>query len=129
MGASTTIRRRLEWTDTDASGVWHFSALFRYAEAAEAQLHRELGITDRTFGCTPRVRVEGDYRAPVRFDDELEVRLRVAQVGRTSVTYDLEVERDGLLAATGRVVSVLIDGTGRAVPWPDDLAAALRGSA
>ena len=127
MGAATTIRRRLDWSDTDAAGVWHFSTLFRYAEAAEAQLHRELGISDRTFGYTPRVRIEGDYKAPVRFDDELEVTLRVGDVGRASVTYDVEVTRDSTVVATGRVVTVLIDHTGRAVPWPDDLAAALRG--
>jgi YbgC/YbaW family acyl-CoA thioester hydrolase len=94
MGAATTITRRLEWSDTDASGVWHYSTLFRYAEAAEAQLHRELGISDRTFGHTPRVRVEGDYKAPVRFDDVLDVTLRVGDVGRASVTYDIEVMRD-----------------------------------
>jgi YbgC/YbaW family acyl-CoA thioester hydrolase len=127
MGAATTITRRLEWSDTDASGVWHYSTLFRYAEAAEAQLHRELGISDRTFGHTPRVRVEGDYKAPVRFDDVLDVTLRVGDVGRASVTYDIEVMRDDTLVAKGRVVSVLIDAVGHAVPWPDELAAALRG--
>jgi acyl-CoA thioester hydrolase len=128
VGASTTIRRRLEWMDTDAAVRWHYTAMFRYAEAAEAQLHRELGIADQTFGRTPRVHVEADFHAPVLFDDLLEVNLRVAEVATKTVTYDMELVRDGETVATARLVTAHTDGLdGRAVPWPEDVAAALRG--
>jgi YbgC/YbaW family acyl-CoA thioester hydrolase len=129
VGVSTTIQRRLDWMDTDAADRWHFTTMFRLAEAAEAELHRQLGITDQTFGKTPRVHVEADFRAPVMFDDLLDVTLRVAEVRRKSVTYDVELCRDGDTLATARIVTVFTDGpNGQAAPWPDDVAAALGGA-
>jgi acyl-CoA thioester hydrolase len=128
VGHSITIRRRVQWIDTDAAGVWHHSTAVRWMEEAEAELHRQLGIIDETFGLTPRVHVEFDFGTPVRFDDEVEITLGVAEVGSTSATYDFGVEHGGERAVTGRVVIVLIDGvTGRAKPWPDHLRSALSG--
>jgi acyl-CoA thioester hydrolase len=127
MAVATTMTRRLDWCDTDAAGHWHFSTLFRLVEAAEAQLHRELGISERTFGKTPRVRIEADYRALAHFDDVLDVAFEVADLGRTAVTYRAEVTSNGKMIATCTVVTVLVGENGRPLPWPDDLAAALRG--
>ena len=60
------IERRVEWVDTDAAGHQHYTAILRWAEAAEAELLRSLGI-DWLFGRTPRVRHEVDYqRCPLR---------------------------------------------------------------
>jgi acyl-CoA thioesterase FadM len=38
------LRRRTEWIDTDAAGIYHWTTVFRFAEAAEAALHTALGI-------------------------------------------------------------------------------------
>ncbi len=127
MGASITLRRRLEWMDTDAAGYWHHSATWRFAEWAEAELHRALGISDVTFGSTPRRHVEADFSGPLRFDDEVGVTLRVAAVGRTSATYEVELATAGRTVVTATMVIVFIDADGRAAPWPPDVAAALRG--
>lgn len=125
MGPSTSIRRRLAWPDTDAAGVWHHSVLWRWFEEAEAELHRELGITVHTFGHTPRRHVEAEFLAPLVFDDEVEVTLTVARVGTTSVTYETTVTHEGTLVATGTMTAVLVvDGV--VTPWPD-WAAPLRG--
>jgi acyl-CoA thioester hydrolase len=52
-----------------------------------------------------------EYHAPAVFDDELEVCVRVARVGRTSATYEFEVVRasDDLLMVTGTQTAVLVD--------------------
>jgi acyl-CoA thioester hydrolase len=124
--SSITIRRRIEWMDTDAAGIYHWTTVFRLAEAAEASLHTALGIADRTFGATPRLRASGDFRTPLRFNDVVDVRLEVTGVGRSSLTYAAEVRRDGELAATAEIVACLIDReTKRATPWPDDIREAL----
>src|SRR4051794_39630191 len=39
-------RRRVAWVDTDAGGRIHFTAAFRWAEAAETELVRSLGVLD-----------------------------------------------------------------------------------
>ncbi len=122
MAAEVTIRRRLEWMDTDAAGIWHHSTVIRWAEDAEAELHRQLGIVSRTFGATPRVNIDFNFGAPLRFDDEVDVTLSVASMGETSITYQVSVDRDGETLAAGKMVAVLIDATsGSKKPWPDDM--------
>jgi len=118
--ARVVIRRRIEWMDTDAAGIYHWTTVFRLAEAAEAALHTALGIVDLTFGATPRVAVEASFARSLAFNDPVEVELVVRALGRTSVEYGLTISGDGGVAATGSVKSVLIDRqTRRAVPWPD----------
>jgi acyl-CoA thioester hydrolase len=125
---SVTIRRRVQWIDTDAAGIWHHSLATRWAEEAEAELHRELGIIDETFGATPRVRTEFDFTDPLRFDDEVDITLTVADLGDTSVTYDIEVTVDSKAVVRGRMIAVLIDReTGKKRSWPDHLRGALSG--
>ena len=122
MSSEVTIKRRLEWMDTDAAGIWHHSTVIRWAEDAEAELHRQLGIVSRTFGATPRVNIDFNFGAPVRFDDEVDVTLSVISLGETSVTYQVSVERAGDTLAAGKMVAVLIDATsGAKKPWPDDM--------
>lgn len=114
--------------DTDAAGVWHHTTAVRWAEDAEAELHRSLGIAERTFGATPRVRVEFDFREPLRFDDEAEVTITVLNLGETSVEYGISIDADRGHVASGRIVSVFIDrDSGAKEPWPDDLRTALGG--
>lgn len=118
MGPSTAIRRRLAWPDTDAAGVWHHSTLWRWFEEAEAELHRELGITEHTFGHTPRRHLEAEFLAPLVFDDEVEVTIAVARVGTTSVTYEATVTHGDTVVATAAVTAVLVVD-GEVTPWPD----------
>jgi acyl-CoA thioester hydrolase len=124
--ARVLIRRRIEWMDTDAAGIYHWTTVFRLAEAAEAALHTALGIADFTFGATPRVAVQASFARPLRFNDPVEVELAVTRLGRSSVEYRLAISAEGGVAAEGSVKTVLIDrGTGRAVAWPDEIRAQL----
>ena len=126
MGASITLERRLEWPDTDAAVRWHHSTIWRYAEAAEAELHRRLGIIDQTVGFTPRRRLEAEFHAVVQFDEVVTVVLEVVAVGRTSATYALTLSVGERRVATATIVIVFTDDSGRPRPWTDELARALR---
>ena len=122
MSASTTIARRIDWMDTDAAGIYHYSTVLRLAEAAEAALHTEHGTADAVFGGAPRVHIEFDFQRPVRFNDEVVTEITVAELGRTSITYDLRLTHEGALVATGRIVGVFIDRESMApAPWPDEV--------
>ena len=124
--ASIAIRRRVSWMDTDAAGIYHWTTAFRLGEDAEAALHTALGIADRTFGVTPRLRVEAEFHRSLRFNDPVEVRLEVERVGRTSISYALTITAADGVAVEGRIAACLIDrDTRRATPWPDELRAAL----
>jgi acyl-CoA thioester hydrolase len=122
MMASISISRRVQWMDTDAAGIWHHSVVIRWAEEAEAELHRRLGIIDETFGATPRVRTEFEFGVPLRFDEVVDITLTVGELGTTSITYDIDVSTASGQVANGRMVAVLIDrGTGEKRSWPEEL--------
>ena len=127
MGASATLVRRLDWSDTDAAGYWHHSTFWTYAEAGEAELARRIGMTDQIFGVAPRKSVSATFHRPVYFDDEVTIAFSVDRVGTTSITFRIEVTTEAGLAAEGTITAVRVDGDGRPSPWPDEVAAALRG--
>jgi acyl-CoA thioesterase FadM len=113
--------------DTDAGGRIHFTAAFRWAEAAETALGRRLGLLDE-WGDLPRRAVEAEYLAVLRFEDEIEVELRPERVGDTSVTYAWEIRRDGEVCVRGRHTAVHVDADGRPAPLPDAMRRALTAS-
>jgi acyl-CoA thioester hydrolase len=118
--------RRVAWVDTDAGGRIHFTAAFRWAEAAETALLRRLGLIDN-WGSYPRRRVEAEYLEVLRFEDEIEVAIRPERVGRTSVTWAWEIAHDGRPFVTGRHTVVHVDEDGRPALLPDRVRAGLGG--
>jgi YbgC/YbaW family acyl-CoA thioester hydrolase len=117
--AEHTERMRVGWIDTDAGGRIHFTVAFRWAEAAETGLYRKLGLLSDRKGDYPRRHVEADYLRVLRFDDEVEVRLRVEKVGGTSVTFAWDVLHDGVVAIRGMHTVVRVDDEGRPTPIDD----------
>ena len=122
-------RRIVEFRDTDAAGIAHFSAFFFWMESTEHEFLRELGMrvvdntpedeeslrrelaSDEGIGgelevSWPRVSVSADYKAAVRFGDTLDVFIAVAEQGSSSITYCFRFESSGNLVATGTVVVV-----------------------
>ena len=117
-------RTRVAWVDTDAGGRIHFTAAFRWAEAAETGLCRLLGLVD-DWGDYPRRAVEAEFLQVLRFEDELEVELRPERVGTTSVTYAWEIRRRREVCVRGRHTAVHVDGEGRPAPLPEAMRRAL----
>jgi acyl-CoA thioester hydrolase len=122
-----TVRRRIQWFDTDASTKYHNTAPLRLMEEAETALLDRLGIVREVYGWLPRVHVSIDYRRPLRFWDEVAVDLEVSDVGRTSITYAFGVRKGEDLVAEGRVVAAYIDEEGKPRAWPDDWRRLLEG--
>lgn len=132
-----TAVHRIEFADTDAAGVVHFSAYFRLMEATEHAFYRSLGGSgfvedaDGRQGM-PRVSASCDFLRPIHFEDEVEVRLRVREAGDRRIAYAFEFRvRPALeLAATGAmtVVHARRTGGGRfaSAPLPTFLRDAVR---
>jgi len=128
-------RRRVEFRDTDAAGIVHFSAFFFWMESAEHELLRTAGVpvVDRRNGSPeaswPRVAASCDYTSAVRFGDEIEISARVAEIGRSSVTYGFDFTHGDRAVASGRIVAVrcLMHPHGRPEPVaiPEEIAARL----
>ena len=72
-------------------------------------------------------RAEVDYKRPTRYGDVLEVRLTVAEIGRTSFRYDYEiVNEQGEIVLTAKTVQVMYDYTAnKPLAIPDSIRALL----
>jgi 4-hydroxybenzoyl-CoA thioesterase/acyl-CoA thioester hydrolase len=106
MAESFSYSRRIEFRDTDAAGIVHFSVYFNYMEEAEHALLRHLGIDvfmqdDRGEISFPRVAASCDYHSPLRFGDTVTIDVKVVRLGDSSVTYGFGFEREDEKIATG----------------------------
>lgn len=119
---------RVRWVDTDASGIIHYTAAFRYFEAAEWELFRKVGVPfrphEKDFGL-PRVAVSAEFHAQLRVDDEIAVHIRVDRLGTTSLTFALEIFREETLCVNGSVTVVFINAQSKPIPIPDYMRRAL----
>ena len=107
------ITRCVEFSETDMAGIVHFSNFFRMMEAAEHAFFRSMGfsIHQTEDGATigwPRVSVSCDYRAPLKFEDEVEIHLLVSEVRARSIRYQFIFRKpiDGTEVAHGTIAAV-----------------------
>lgn len=98
MAHEFTYRRRVEFAETDTAGVAHFSAFFRWMEEAEHAFYRSLGGSAYQWDPEgvegmPRVAASCEYLRPVRYAEELEVRLMVRDKGARRIGYEVVFTR------------------------------------
>ena len=89
-----TLTRRVEFSDTDLAGIMHFSNFFRFMESVEHDFYRTLGLKltrqmpdGSTLGW-PRVNASCEYKRPLKFEDLVDVTLKVAKKTGKAITYD-----------------------------------------
>jgi YbgC/YbaW family acyl-CoA thioester hydrolase len=128
-----SIKRRVHFAETDMAGIVHFANYFRWMEEVEHAFFRSLGlsISMKRGGVVigwPRVNVACEYFGPLRFEDEVELRLRVMKVGGKSLSYEVDFLLEGKSTALGKTTSVCCVHTPegfKAIAIPDDIRAKL----
>lgn len=120
---------RVRYSEIDRQGIafnahyltWYDTAITEYFRWLPYAYHEQLHRTGTDFHT---VRTVVEYARPIYFDEDIEVHARVAKLGRSSLTFLLEIHPagDDALYATGEVVWVNTDQTTRrAAPVPEDL--------
>ena len=115
-----THRRLVEFADTDLAGIMHFSNYLRFVESAEHAFFRALGFRvhtadDHAHLGWPRLEVTCKYFQPARFEQTLEICLRVEQIRTSSLTYGFwifgsaESPRSPLATGSCSIIHVAID--------------------
>ena len=101
---SFRLRRRVQFYETDVAGIVHFSWFFRYMEEAEHAMWRDAGLSihpgDSDVGW-PRIAASFDFRRALRFEDEFEIVIRIAEMTARTIRYDCTLEKDGDTLANG----------------------------
>ena len=104
MSREHRLSRRVQFYETDAAGIVHFSCFYRYMEEAEHALWRAAGLSinpPHPVVGFPRVAASFNFRKPLKFEDEFEVHIRIAELGERSIRYDTDIIKDGQSIATG----------------------------
>ena len=116
---------RVAFSDTDAQGVVYYGRYMPYFDLARTEFHRHLGrVVLHNIDFAMRA-VSVDYVAGARFDDLLEIFVRIERIGTTSITYDhaayrIDDDGDTLMAtAKATLVCIALDER-KAVPVPDE---------
>jgi YbgC/YbaW family acyl-CoA thioester hydrolase len=104
-------KRKIEFVDTDMAGIVHFTRFFVFMETAEHEFLRSLGTSVATewngdkIGW-PRLAASCEYLSPLRFEDEVDIRLRVTKKGTKSLTYQFHFTHQGKDIARGQITTV-----------------------
>jgi acyl-CoA thioester hydrolase len=114
---------RVAFSDTDAQGVVYYGRYMPYFDLARVEYHRSLDMLrsdaqDREFVMRA---MHVEYHMPARFDDLIEVDVRIKRIGTSSVTYEFAAYLEGeTLAVTATQTAVLVDLSERKpCPVPD----------
>lgn len=116
------------WADNDAYGHVNNVVYYEWFDTAVNALLIERGALDIHRGGTVGFVVEThcNYFAPLAFPQNVEAGIRVSEVGRSSVRYEIGLFAEGgeHAAAQGHFIHVYVDrATQRPVPLPAPLAA------
>lgn len=129
------ITIRVRYVECDAMGVAHHASYFPWLEMGRTELLRDRGVSYRSmeqsgvFLVVTGLQIR--YRRPVKYDDLIEVRTRVEEVGPVRIRHayrvmlkeregsesDASVPADGVLAVASSELAC-VDAAGRPRPLP-----------
>ena len=102
------VRVAVAWGDCDPAGIAFYPTIFSWIDRGGRAVLRLMGVTKEDELATdspsyPITAAEARFLSPIHLDDELDVRVAVSRVGRTSfsLAYELWREPDGVLVAVG----------------------------
>ena len=117
-----SIRLDVRFRDCDSQGHVNNAVFFTYLEQCRLLFWRHMtGGAPNPHARVIVARAECDYRAPAFFGEQLEVRLNVADIGRSSfqLVYEIVNLASGARLAEAKTVMVTYDyGAGKSVPIP-----------
>jgi acyl-CoA thioester hydrolase len=125
------LHRRVQFYETDVAGIVHFSWFYRYMEEAEHALWREAGLSihppESEFGW-PRVAASFEFQRALRFEDEFDVHLHIAQMTQKTIRYECVVKKDDQPIATGTMTIACVRKKPKmhAVEIPEEIVKRLR---
>jgi acyl-CoA thioester hydrolase len=117
MDLSHTIRLRVRYTEVDAMGYLHHSRHLQYFEMGRIELLRTLGVSyaqlEQQGVFFVVVKAEIRYKAPARYDDELDLTTRVTRKTHIRIDHTYELRRGETLLAEGSTTIACVDREGK----------------
>jgi acyl-CoA thioester hydrolase len=93
----SVVRMRVRFCETDLMGIVHHGSYVAYMEVARVEWLRRRGVSYASWAAKGLhlavVEMSLKYRAPARFDDELDVEVRVGETRAASIRFDYRLTR------------------------------------
>ena len=117
---------RVYYEDTDLAGIVYYANYLKFIERARTEWVRSLGIDQGALKDAEGIvfavrRVEADYLAPARFDDQLSVVTSREELTGARIVLRQDVLRGGNRLFSARVTLVALTDVGRPARLPADV--------
>jgi len=120
-----TITFRVRYPECDPMGVLHHSVFLQYFEMGRIELLRQLGHSyadlERAGLFFVVVKVQVNYRAPARFDEELTLTTRIERQTHVRIDHAYDLKRGDTLIADAKTTVACVDGRGQVQLIPESL--------
>jgi acyl-CoA thioester hydrolase len=129
--ARSTVRMRVPFADTDMMGIVHHGNYARYFEVARVEWLRRRSLSYAEWAANgihlPVVDLTLRYRAPARFDEELDVEATLVEIRAAAVRFEYRIVRvrDQTLCTEGSTRLARVDDSHTPRRLPEDLIAEL----
>jgi acyl-CoA thioester hydrolase len=113
--ARSVVRMRVRFCETDLMGIVHHGSYVAYMEVGRVEWLRRRGVSYASWAerglHLAVVELSLRYRAPARFDDELDVEIVLGETRAASLRFDYRIVRvpDQLLCAEGSTRLACVD--------------------
>ena len=106
-------RLRVRFGECDPQGIVFNANYVSYVDVALTELWRQAfgsygAMVERGIDMVV-AELNVEFRAPARFDEEIEIALAIERLGETSMTTALDLRRDGEMVVHGRIRHVFVD--------------------
>lgn len=115
----------VRYAETDRMGVVYHANYFIWFEIGRCELLRAHGRSYKDMEAEgidlPVIEARCEYKAPARYDDELQVKTwgKLLSPARVEFKYEIRRPADGTLNAVGTTIHAAVDTTGRPCRLPD----------
>jgi acyl-CoA thioester hydrolase len=131
--ASTLIRHatvRVRYAETDRMGVVYYANYLVWFEVGRTEWLRQSGWSYREMEADgvglPVIEAHCEYRQPVRYDDQVDIRTRASLLSPVRVRFDYEIVLgESAVAAAGHTVHAALDASGKPCRLPERVRAIL----
>ena len=122
MPLQQTITLRVRYPEVDAMGYLHHSRFFQYFEIGRVELLRSMGHSyadlERQGIFFVVVKVECRYRAPARYDEELQLTTRIKRQTHVRIDHEYELKRGETLLADAATTIACVNREGQVTQIP-----------
>lgn len=129
-----SFKLRVRWGECDAQGIVFNAQYMNYIEVAQSEYFRNLGMPHYGEEVRKRfdlatVKATIEYLAPARVDNLLDIYIRVARLGNSSIAFRTEMYVDGAEKACNQAEMIYANfdaATGAPRRIPDDIRATIQ---